>query len=95
MTIAAVAAWGLAMLGLGLTGSLGLACLFLALGGVADFVSMVFRNAILQSTAPDEMRGRMQGVFIVVVTGGGLAVVVAVVILATASPSSWRYRANS
>ncbi len=70
MTIAAVVAWGLAMLGLGLTGSLAFACLFLALGGAADFVSMIFRGSILQSAAPDEMRGRMQGVFIVVVSGG-------------------------
>ena len=70
MTIVAVVGWGLAMLGLGLTGSLALACLFLALGGIADFVSMIFRNSILQSVAPDDMRGRMQGVFIVVVSGG-------------------------
>jgi MFS family permease len=70
MTIGAVAAWGVVMIGFGLAGSLWLACLFLALGGVADFVSMVFRNAILQTAAPDEMRGRMQGVFVVVVTGG-------------------------
>lgn len=119
MTIGAVAAWGLAMLGLGLSGSILLACLFLAIGGVADFVSMVFRGSILQMAAPDEMQGRMQGVFTVVVAGGprladlvhgiagaalgtkaavaggGLAVVVGVVILATFSPSYWRYRTNS
>ncbi|HEU5332927.1 MAG TPA: MFS transporter [Actinocrinis sp.] len=70
MTIAAVAAWGVAMAGFGLSGSIVLACAFMAAGGVADFVSMVFRSAILQSTAPDDMRGRMQGVFVVVVTGG-------------------------
>jgi MFS family permease len=70
MTIGAVAAWGVVMTGFGLAGSLWPACLFMALGGVADFVSMVFRNAILQSVAPDEMRGRMQGVFVVVVAGG-------------------------
>ncbi len=70
MTIGAVATWGVAVAGFGLAGSLPLACAFMALGGAADFVSMVFRSAILQSTAPDEMRGRMQGVFIVVVTGG-------------------------
>jgi hypothetical protein len=70
MTIGAVAAWGLAMTGFGLSGSIVLACAFMAAGGVADFVSMVFRSAILQSTAPDEMRGRMQGVFVVVVAGG-------------------------
>jgi hypothetical protein len=43
---------------------------FLALAGVADMVSMVFRGAILLSAATDEMRGRMQGVFTVVVAGG-------------------------
>ncbi len=44
--------------------------LFLALAGVADMVSMVFRGVILLSVAGDEMRGRMQGVFTVVVAGG-------------------------
>lgn len=70
MTIGAVAGWGVAMVGFGLSGSILLACLFLALGGIADFVSMVFRGSILQMAAPDEMRGRMQGVFTVVVAGG-------------------------
>ncbi|MGH3417309.1 MAG: MFS transporter, partial [Actinocrinis sp.] len=70
MTIGAVAVWGLAMLGFGLSGSIVAACLFIALGGLADFVSMVFRGAILQMAAPDDMRGRMQGVFVVVVVGG-------------------------
>jgi hypothetical protein len=31
---------------------------------------MVFRNAMLQTAATDEMRGRMQGVYFVVVAGG-------------------------
>jgi hypothetical protein len=43
---------------------------FLVAAGVADMVSMVFRGAILLSAATDEMRGRMQGVFTVVVAGG-------------------------
>jgi hypothetical protein len=30
----------------------------------------VYRQTILQTYAPDEMRGRMQGVFIAVVSGG-------------------------
>jgi hypothetical protein len=30
----------------------------------------VYRQTILQTYAPDEMRGRMQGVFIAVVAGG-------------------------
>jgi MFS family permease len=42
----------------------------LAVAGGADQVSAIFRTAILQSAVPDAMRGRMQGVFTVVVTGG-------------------------
>ena len=37
---------------------------------VRRIVSAVYRQTILQTYAPDEMRGRMQGVFIVVVAGG-------------------------
>lgn len=70
MVIGAVVAWGAAITGFGLSGSLWLAVVFLALAGVADMVSMVFRGAILLSAASDEMRGRMQGVFTVVVAGG-------------------------
>ncbi|MFF4212122.1 MFS transporter [Streptomyces sp. NPDC001796] len=70
MVIAAVIGWGAAITGLGLTTNLWVAVAFLALAGVADMVSMVFRGAILLSAATDEMRGRMQGVFTVVVAGG-------------------------
>ncbi|UKA62019.1 MFS transporter [Arthrobacter sp. FW306-04-A] len=41
-----------------------------ALAGISDSVSAVFRTTILQSATPDHMRGRLQGVFIVVVAGG-------------------------
>lgn len=68
--VLAVVGWGLAITGFGLVGSLWVAAAFLALAGAADMVSMAFRGAILQSAATDEMRGRMQGVFIVVVAGG-------------------------
>ncbi|MCW2811376.1 MAG: transporter [Friedmanniella sp.] len=43
---------------------------FLAVAGGADSISAVFRQTILQSATPDHMRGRLQGVFIVVVAGG-------------------------
>nr|WP_218888468.1 MFS transporter [Saccharopolyspora hordei] len=66
----AVIAWGFAVIGFGLADSLWLAVVFLALGGGADLVSMVYRSAILQAAATDEMRGRIQGVFTVVVAGG-------------------------
>ncbi|WP_431028939.1 MFS transporter [Streptomyces griseoviridis] len=70
MVIGAVVAWGAAIAGFGLSGNLWMAVVFLAVAGVADMVSMVFRGAILLSAATDEMRGRMQGVFTVVVAGG-------------------------
>ncbi|GAA4792238.1 MFS transporter [Streptomyces ziwulingensis] len=70
MVIGSVTAWGAAVAAFGLSGNLWLGVLFLALAGVADMVSMVFRGAILLSAATDEMRGRMQGVFTVVVAGG-------------------------
>ncbi|KUM69278.1 MFS transporter [Streptomyces griseorubiginosus] len=70
MVIGAVVAWGAAVTGFGLSRSLWIAVVFLAAAGVADMVSMVFRGAILLSAATDEMRGRMQGVFTVVVAGG-------------------------
>ncbi|MFI0819516.1 MFS transporter [Streptomyces sp. NPDC021098] len=70
MVIVAVVAWGVAIGGVGLSSSLWWAAGFLAVAGVADMVSMVFRGAILQSAATDDMRGRMQGVFTVVVAGG-------------------------
>lgn len=46
------------------------AMLFMLIAGIADSISAVFRTTILQVAAPDEMRGRLQGVFIVVVAGG-------------------------
>lgn len=70
MVIGAVVGWGVAVAGFGLTGNLWLALAFLAAAGLADMISMVFRGAILLSAATDEMRGRMQGVFTVVVVGG-------------------------
>lgn len=65
-----ICVWGLAIALFGLVGSLWLAVLFLAVGGAADLVSGVYRSTMLQVVATDEMRGRMQGVFIVVVVGG-------------------------
>jgi len=47
-----------------------LAVAFLAGSGAADMVSAAYRSTMLQTAAPDELRGRLQGVFIVVVAGG-------------------------
>ncbi|TCO58185.1 MFS transporter [Actinocrispum wychmicini] len=68
--IVAVLVWGLAVLGFGLANSVWLAVVFLAVAGAADMVSAIYRTAILQTAAEDDMRGRMQGVFTVVVAGG-------------------------
>lgn len=66
----AVCCWGAAIAVFGLTRQLWLGLVLLAAAGCADSISMVFRNTMLQAAAPDEMRGRLQGVFIVVVAGG-------------------------
>lgn len=68
--LVAVAMWGAAITGFGLTSALWLACVLLAVAGAADMVSAVFRTAILQAATPDAMLGRLNGVFIVVVAGG-------------------------
>jgi MFS family permease len=79
--VVCVGLWGLSIAGFGLTvGSaghaltrssalwVGMGCL--AAAGAADSVSSVFRSTILQAATPDYLRGRLQGVFIVVVAGG-------------------------
>lgn len=75
----AVCVWGFAVVGFGVCvaiagGSalpfLAIAVVMLALGGAADMASSAFRQSILQSAATDDVRGRLQGVFLVVVVGG-------------------------
>ena len=47
-----------------------LALLGLMLAGAVDSVGSIYRSTILQAAAPDAMRGRLQGLFIVTVNGG-------------------------
>ncbi|GAA4483607.1 MFS transporter [Microbacterium panaciterrae] len=47
-----------------------LACVTLALSGAADNVSSIYRNTMMQAAVPDTMRGRLQGIFVIVVAGG-------------------------
>ncbi|MCW2783616.1 MAG: major facilitator superfamily 1 [Marmoricola sp.] len=78
--IAAIVVWGLAITGFGLAVSLAdngarnwmlaFAVLMLVIAGAADMASAAFRMSMLQASASDEVRGRLQGVFIVVVAGG-------------------------
>jgi MFS family permease len=66
----AVVGWGICVTVSGLAHALWLAVAMLALAGAGDLISAVYRQTILQTYAPDQMRGRMQGVFVVVVAGG-------------------------
>lgn len=81
----AIVVWGTAIAGFGVvvwwaiqagdagapsSNLLWLAAGMLVIAGAADSVSMIFRNTILQTATPDHLRGRLQGVFIVVVAGG-------------------------
>jgi len=65
-----VAGFGLATVAFGLTRSFWVMFICLALTGVTDTVSMVFRNVIRQMETPDHMRGRMVGVNMVFFMGG-------------------------
>jgi MFS family permease len=77
--IACILIWGAAMAGFGLavgladhwqSSMLSVALLMLVIGGAADMASAAFRTSMLQSAADDSVRGRLQGIFIVVVAGG-------------------------
>jgi len=50
--------------------ALGLAALAMVGMGVSDEISAIFRSTMLLMAAPDGMRGRLQGIFVIVVTGG-------------------------
>jgi MFS family permease len=66
----AVAVFGGAVTGLGLVRVLWVGLVLFAVAGGADMVSAVFRNVMLQVITPDALRGRLSGVYTVVVTGG-------------------------
>ena len=69
--LVSVAAWGAAITIAGLvTYSIGLTIFFLALAGAADVFSAVFRGTILLERTPDHLRGRINSLNIMVVTGG-------------------------
>lgn len=77
--VACILVWGLAMVGFGLADGLSsgapnaflwLAVGSLVVGGAADMASAAFRTSMLQASASDAVRGRLQGIFIVVVAGG-------------------------
>lgn len=66
----AVLGWGAAIAAFGLTRSIPLAVLCLAVAGFSDAVSGIFRTAIVQEVTPDHLRGRLSGMEIAVYAGG-------------------------
>jgi MFS family permease len=68
--VLAVIVYGGAVAAFGFARALWLGVAFLALSGAADMISAAYRSTILQTAAPDNLRGRLQGVFTVVVAGG-------------------------
>jgi MFS family permease len=69
--LVAVAVWGLGITAFGLaTFSFPLALLCLAIASGADVISAVLRSTIVQVLTPDELRGRVSSIHVLVVTGG-------------------------
>lgn len=69
--VLAVVVWGAAIALFGLsTFFFPLALVFLAAAGAADVVSAVFRSSVVQMETPDELRGRVAAIHILVVSGG-------------------------
>jgi MFS family permease len=57
-----VAIYAVATIGFGLSSSLWLSLLLLAILGAADMVSVVIRSSLVQLQTPDHMRGRVSAV---------------------------------
>jgi MFS family permease len=70
IVLASVAAWGVAIALAGVTTSIVVGIVLLALAGAADSVSAVCRSTISQTLTPDRLRGRMSSVFSLVVASG-------------------------
>ncbi len=62
--------WGLCVVLLAAASTLWLALAALVLGGGVNFGLSTFRNAISQAHTDDELRGRIQGILVVVLIGG-------------------------
>ena len=71
--ILAALGWGVAIALSGLTHSLLLVLICLAVAGASDQVSALFRNTIWNQTLPDELRGRLAGIELLSYSVGPLA----------------------
>jgi MFS family permease len=72
MVLLAAGAWGLAIIGFGLSGMLWLTLVWLVLAGAADMISGLFRMIIWNQTIPDHLRGRLAGIEMLSFTTGPL-----------------------
>jgi MFS family permease len=71
LILLSVAVWGAAIALFGLSTSSFLVALgFLAIAGAADVISAVLRSSVMLLETPDELRGRVAAINILVVTGG-------------------------
>jgi MFS family permease len=70
VTLVACVCWGAGIIGFGLSPTLWVALIFLMLASASDMVSGLYRDAILKTVTPDEMRGRLEGVSLAVVGTG-------------------------
>jgi len=68
--IAAAGCWGLAIAAFGVVESAGLGIALLAVAGAADTVTVVSRGTLVQLATPDEMRGRISSVELIVGISG-------------------------
>jgi MFS family permease len=62
VTIVACVCWGAGVIGFGLSATLWIAIAFLVLASASDMVSGLYRDAIVKTVTPDEMRGRLEGI---------------------------------
>jgi MFS family permease len=62
VTIVACMCWGAGVIGFGFASTLWIAIAFLVAASAADMVSGLYRDAIVKTVTPDEMRGRLEGI---------------------------------
>jgi MFS family permease len=62
VVVVAASAWGAAITAFAFAGRLWLALLLIALAGLADQVSAIFRSTMLLALTPDRLQGRVRGI---------------------------------
>ncbi|MFC3448705.1 MFS transporter [Amycolatopsis speibonae] len=68
--LVAAAAWGVAMIGVGLSPWWWLTLVMLAFGGATNFVADLFRGTLWNHVVPDRLRGRLAGIEMLVGSAG-------------------------